>query len=76
MDLYETYALHIRNSGQNYVSYSFEQWARSTRYYIRDWLPMDKGCRVLELGCGQGNFYYLWRSLGYKNYVGVDISKP
>jgi 2-polyprenyl-3-methyl-5-hydroxy-6-metoxy-1,4-benzoquinol methylase len=75
MNLYDTYSLHIQNSGQNYARYTFEQWARSTKYYIRGWLPNDRGCKVLELGCGQGNFYHLWQSLGCKNYVGVDISK-
>ena len=38
-------------------------------------MPKDKRCRILELGCGMGQFYYFCRKQGYNNYVGIDASK-
>lgn len=48
------------------------------RYFQRNYLrymPKDKTCRILELGCGMGQFYYFCKQNGYKNYFGIDASK-
>jgi len=35
-------------------------------------LPKNKNCRILDLGCGDGNFIYFLNTLKYKNVIGVD----
>lgn len=35
---------------------------------------VKKGGKILDLGCGYGNFLYFIDNLGYKNVTGVDIS--
>lgn len=42
-------------------------------YYSR-FLPEDKSARILDLGCGFGNFLYFLKKAGYRNILGVDIS--
>ncbi|GAI35184.1 unnamed protein product, partial [marine sediment metagenome] len=32
--------------------------------------------RLLDVGCGNGNFHFLLKERGYKNVVGIDFSKP
>ena len=49
-------------------------WARLTHKRVRDWLPIDKNSKILDLGTGTGNFLIMMNSLGYKNLTGVDIS--
>lgn len=48
------------------------------RYFKKNYLrymPKDKRCRILELGCGMGQFYYFCRKQGYNHYFGIDASK-
>ncbi len=48
-------------------------------YFRKNYLPYfpaDKNCRVLDLGCGMGNYVYAARRYGYRNVTGVDASKP
>lgn len=44
------------------------------KYYGR-FLPLDKNARILDIGCGNGGFIHFLQSLGYKNAMGIDISK-
>ena len=42
--------------------------------YLR-YLPSDKNAKILELGCGMGQFYFFCQSEGYTNYEAIDASK-
>lgn len=47
-------------------------------YFKKNYLPYfpnDKKCKILDLGCGLGNYLYAVKKCGYKNVVGVDSSK-
>lgn len=39
-------------------------------------LPQDKNARILDLGCGGGQFLYYLDKKGYGNYLGIDLSFP
>ena len=50
-----------------------------SRYYglwceIYDLLACDQDTRILELGCGPGQFAHMLEDRGYTNYLGVDFS--
>ncbi|KAF5416105.1 MAG: Ubiquinone biosynthesis O-methyltransferase [Candidatus Methanophagaceae archaeon] len=38
-------------------------------------LPESKESKNLDIGCGMGHFLYFLEKEGYKNYLGIDISK-
>lgn len=38
-------------------------------------LPDDKHARILDIGCGAGQFLLFLREEGYTNFIGVDIGK-
>lgn len=71
---------------QNYVSTheSFAARARDTealrgqflvwQKYFGRFLPISKETRILDVGCGGGEFLWWLKELGYKNLSGIDIS--
>ncbi len=47
-----------------------------SKYYhclCRKWLPGSKSARILDIGCGAGQFLYFLRKQGYTAPTGVDI---
>ena len=40
-----------------------------------DLLPPDRNARILEVGCGAGQFLYYLKGKGYSNIEGVDIGE-
>lgn len=68
----------------DYISTHFAKLNRTpgpevTRFYemqLRDVLPHDLDAAILEIGVGMGHMaYYLTNVKGYRNYLGVDISR-
>lgn len=53
------------------------EYILQNRYFKKNYLkfmPKDKTCKILDLGCGMGHMYYACKENGYLNYTGVDIS--
>jgi 2-polyprenyl-3-methyl-5-hydroxy-6-metoxy-1,4-benzoquinol methylase len=74
--IYETY-VSIHTSflyGKTSIDAIKRQFPVWKRYYGR-FLPEDKDAKILDLGCGNGGFVYFLQTLGYKNAIGLDISK-
>ena len=44
------------------------------KYYLRNWLPVDKESRIIDLACGEGHILHMLHRMGYVNVEGVDIS--
>ena len=38
-------------------------------------LPVERGARILDLGCGYGEFLYFLQCCGYTNASGIDLSE-
>ena len=38
-------------------------------------LPEDKSARIVDIGCGMGQFLIFLQANGYKNHVGIDVSE-
>lgn len=48
---------------------------RLFRANVLKFLPKNKHASILDVGCGTGHFLSFLKEQGYKNYLGVDISK-
>lgn len=71
-DFYAKYHLTL-DSPEELDSSHYERYAREFKARWRHWLPPDKSAVCLDIGCGQGEFPYFLRSLGYQNCLGVDL---
>lgn len=71
---------------QKYVSTHFHRSGRKTEKFIKtqnrffrknylSFLPERKDAKIIDLGCGLGNFLMFLRSAGYKNIQGIDASQ-
>ena len=55
-------------------SAGFEKSARFYKEIYRDFLPENRDIKILDIGCGTGQFLYFLNKEGYKNCFGIDIS--
>ncbi len=80
MDRYKKiiYDNYISNHNKNlYGEMSLERiraYAPTLRHFYSRHLPADKNIRLLDIGCGDGNFVYHLQQEGYRNAAGVDVS--
>ncbi len=72
--IYERYASNFQDAFGPFDHTQAARWGRAYDYYFRGWMPTDKNVRILDLACGQGRLLYFFKSRGYQNVVGVDIS--
>jgi 2-polyprenyl-3-methyl-5-hydroxy-6-metoxy-1,4-benzoquinol methylase len=49
--------------------------ARYYEWYTRDWLPADRNGRILDIGCGSGQFLYYMKQKGYTQLKGIDLDR-
>lgn len=59
-------------------SHDVKKYERQRKYFKLNYLrfmPHNKDAKILELGCGMGEFYYFCKKEGYINYEGIDASK-
>ena len=54
---------------------NFKHIASTYEWNYKDLLPADKNAKILDIGCGLGQFLYWLQQKGYQNFLGVDISQ-
>lgn len=75
--LYQSY-FSTSFSDTNKLAADLNQINKITANYdwnYKKYLPTDKNSRILDLGCGLGQFLSWLETNGYHNYLGVDISQ-
>ena len=77
-ELFEKYYEEIvsQSESQALELKSFELAARKIRWnYGRFFSSLSKDTKILDVGCGLGQFLYYLQKDGFKNVTGIDISK-
>lgn len=72
--IYATYVTDKMSFVRDYDEASYRNFATTYRKYCGHLLPNDRESRILDVGCGHGNFLYFLQCSGYKNIWGIDIS--
>lgn len=52
----------------------FDRQCKGYHLMYEGFLPKNKNIKILDFGCGTGDFLYYLKQLGYKNYFGLDVS--
>lgn len=55
--------------------YDYDKVSKGYEAIYYDALPQDKNAKILDLGCGAGFCLYYLKKKGYKNIIGIDISR-
>ena len=74
-DFYAAYHLAVGASAGEANLAHYRASARQYRGRWRRWLPADRNARILDLGCGCGEFLYFLRASGYRHLYGVDLNE-
>ena len=72
--IYKHYATNFQDASTVFNEDLAWQWGRGYRYYLLNWLPVDKNAQILDLACGDGRLLYFFKHLGYLNLMGIDLS--
>jgi len=72
--LYANYGHDFQDAGETFDRKGALRWGRACAYHLRDWIPVQKDARILDLACGAGRLLFFFSERGYKNLTGVDIS--
>lgn len=72
--IYDRYLSVFKTEQLTFDEAKARRWGRAYSFYLRGWLPQDKGCSIADLACGSGNLLYTLKQMGYHNLAGVDLS--
>jgi 2-polyprenyl-3-methyl-5-hydroxy-6-metoxy-1,4-benzoquinol methylase len=71
---YERYATYWQEGMQEVDAASLQKHAKAYRYYLRGWLPRKSEAAIMDVGCGRGILLAFFKTCGYDNVQGIDIS--
>ncbi len=72
--IYEKYASLMQDAEPLFNEKKAERWGGAYDTFLKWWLPERKDAAILEVGCGGGRLLYFFKTRGYRNLQGVDIS--
>jgi SAM-dependent methyltransferase len=70
----EFYKKYSTFFGKKIDKHTYRKFEPYGKHIIRNFFPLDKNARILDLGCGIGGFLKMYLFHGYLNAEGVDIS--
>lgn len=71
---YCDYVTSHHNSGLENIKEFLKVRYRYFNYNYSKYLPENKAAKILDIGCGKGDFLHFLRKKGYKNSIGIDLS--
>lgn len=72
--IYTEYANRFQDAKEIFNQAGSRRWGKAYDYYLRSWLPEDKGVSIVDLACGGGKLLHYLKERGYHCLQGVDIS--
>lgn len=69
-DAYAGYYLSLNTLTEK----GYEDAARGYQALYKRFMPQDRSARILDIGCGAGQFLYYLKKADYQDYYGIDIS--
>ena len=74
-EFYKEYFNSIFSVSNILTKEEYEKMAEFYNLNYGKFMPKDKNANILDIGCGAGHFLYFLLKNGYRNFLGIDISK-
>lgn len=71
--IYKEYASRMQNAATVFDEAGAVRWGRAYDTFLKDWLP-EKNVAILDVACGGGKLLHFFKSRGYTDLQGVDVS--
>ena len=73
--IYNRYiSLHNKHISGNQNISDYKKKFKSFNFYFRRFLPYSKTLKILDIGCGNGNFLFWLQCNNFYNSNGIDFS--
>lgn len=72
--LQSLYGVHYKRVGNQPPTFSVNHLLLK-EYSVKPWLPNDRACAVLDVGCGYGRELYILSKLGFTDLTGIEMTK-
>lgn len=72
--LLENFGERIVRSTREFVADDYKRYARRFQKVYGSFLPANRAARILDIGCGDGQFLYFLKEAGYSQIEGIDTS--
>lgn len=72
--IYKEYASRMQDASAVFDEAGAVRWGVAYDTFLKGWLPEKKDAAILDVACGGGKLLYFFKSRGYTNLQGVDIS--
>jgi len=72
--IYDNYVSLWQNAKPEFDESAARQRGKSYEHFLKRILPKDKNAAILDVACGGGNLLYYFKSKGFTNIKGVDLS--
>lgn len=72
--IYKEYASCMQDGLKKFNESEAIHWGKAYNRYFRNWLPQKPEADILDVACGGGRLLYFFKTRGYKNLLGIDIS--
>ena len=72
--IYKEYASRMQSAATVFDETEAERWGRAYDTFLESWLPEKKDAAILDVACGGGKLLHFFKSRGYTDLQGVDIS--
>jgi SAM-dependent methyltransferase len=52
----------------------YKKSSKSILFRLKKWIPRNKSIKYLDVACGAGQLLYAFKTIGYNNTYGIDVS--
>jgi 2-polyprenyl-3-methyl-5-hydroxy-6-metoxy-1,4-benzoquinol methylase len=73
--IYDKYFESIYADSNILTELQYEKASEQFDFYYKKILPHDYSAKILDVGCGTGQFLYYLKKKGFKDIFGIDISE-
>lgn len=72
--IYKEYASRMQSAATVFDESEAMRWGCAYDTFLKGWIPREKDAAILDVACGGGKLLHFFKSRGYTDLQGVDVS--